>query len=669
MIYIFGDYELDLDRHELRHEGQALSIEPRVFEALAYLIEHRDQVVLKEDLFEHVWDGQFVGDSALSYCLSTVRRLIGDSGRAQRLIKTFHGRGYRFIGEVTLLEPPPAPLEPSSQTPVPTLVPRLDDTADTANTLPPASNVAERRQLTVLALRVSVASTLDVDKSFDPEDAHEVMLSLQHIYRDIIGRFEGHIAQYLSDGLVVYFGYPLAHEDDAQRAVRSAWAIMAELDRLTTSLEWEKGITLNARMGLDTGIVVMSPVDAGADAKGVATETLALGETPQVAAQLLTLAEPGAILATEATHRLTEGYFVFEALGFHDLDERSQMFAIFRVIEEQAAANRFAVALQSGLTPLVGRARELGLIIQGWTQAQAGSGQAFLLSGEGGIGKSRLVQAFKDHIAPQTCLCMTLQGSPYHANHFLYPMAVALQQHVGWQNDDRPETKFLQLEATLSAVGVDVKQTIALLASLLNLTLPARYPALNLSSEDYKQRLYETLLTWHLQEAEQQLVAIVVEDLHWMDPSTLEFLGLLIDQLPMSRMLLLSTCRPDLQPPWPVRSHLTPIILNRLDRSQVEALVTHRAEGMALPDVIVQQIVDKTDGVPLFVEELTKMVIDSGWLKAVNGRYELLVSLPSLTIPSTLQESLMARLDGLGPAKHTAQLAAVLGRTFPLALL
>ena len=680
MIYTFGDYELDLDRHELRHVGQALSIEPKVFEALTYLIEHRGQAVSKEELLEHVWAGQFVSDSASTYCVMAARRAIGDSGRAQRLIKTIHGHGYRFIGEIASPQPKAAEvapaavpsavearLEPPSSAPVEPPSPVDVTAAQNTPPLVPTSREAERRQLTVLACRVVASSTLD--ESLDPEDLHEVMFSLQNVYREIMGRFEGHIAQYLSDGLVVYFGYPSGHEDDAQRAVRSGRLIMAELDQLRATLEWDKGITLSVRVGLDSGIVVMGPVGIRAGSGGDQMETLALGETPQIAMQLLALAEPGTILTTEATYRLTEGYFSFEALGVYEFDERAQMLAVFQVMDESAARNRFAVALQSGLTPLVGRTEELSLIIQGWTQAQAGSGQAISLSGEGGIGKSRLVQAFKDHLATEACLCVTFEGSPYHSNHFLYPVVDALQRHCGWQNDDRPEAKFLKLEAALSAAGFDLKQTVPLLTSLLNLPLPARYPALNVSSEDYKPRIYETLLTWHLKQADQQPVCIIVEDLHWVDPSTLEFLGLLIDQLSMSRLLLLSTCRPELQPILPVRSPPTLIGLNRLDRAQVEELITHQAGGLPLPTAIVEQIIDKTDGVPLFVEELTKMVIESGCLKVIDGCYELLVSLPSLAIPSTLQESLMARLDRLGPAKNTAQLAAVLGRTFPFALL
>lgn len=650
MIYIFGDYELDLERRELRHMGQVLSIEPKVFEALTFFIEHRERAVSKEELLEHVWAGQFVSDSALTYCVMTVRRAIGDSGRTQRLIKTIHGHGYRFIGKIEVHQARVAEVPGETA---------LTESAPP----PPVSREAERRQLTVLVCRVEVSSTLD--ESLDPEDLHEVMSSLQDVYREVVGRFQGHIAQYLSDGLVVYFGYPLAHEDDALRAIRSGRAIMTELDRLRTSLEWDKGITLNVRMGLDTGIVVMGSVNSS----GELTETLALGEAPQIATQLLVLAEPYRMLTTEATYRLTEGYFSFEALGIHEFDERAQMLAVFQVMAENPAPNRFAVAIQFGLTPLVGREKELNLIMQNWAQAQSGSGRAMLLSGEGGIGKSRLVQAFKDYLADEACRCVTFEGSPYHSNRFLYPVINDLQRHCGWQHDDRPEANFLKLEAALSAAGFDMKQTIPLLASLLNLPLPARYPAPNFPSKDYKQRIYNTLLTWHVQEADQQPVCLIVEDLHWMDPSTLEFLGLVIDQLPMSRMLLLSTSRPEFQPAWPACPHLTSIGLDRLDHVQVVALVNHRTGGIPLPEVIVEQIVDKTDGVPLFVEELTRMVIESGWLKEADGRYELLLPLPALTIPSTLRESLMARLDRLGPAKQTAQLAAVLGRTFPFDLL
>ena len=477
----------------------------------------------------------------------------------------------------------------------------------------------------------------------------------------MIDRFEGHIAQYLGDGLLVYFGYPLAHEDDAQRAVRGGLEIVGAISEL--SLPTLLQGSLQVRIGIHTG-----PVVVGEIGRGEKREQLALGDTLNIASRLQNLAEPNTVVISSVTYHLTEGLFECRDLGLHTLKGVLTPLGVSRVLQESGVRSRFEVAVSKGLTPLVGREQEVELLLECWEQVRKGRGQVVLLCGEPGIGKSRLVQVMKERLAGESHARTESRCSPYYQNSSLYPVIDHLQRLL-FRKEDSPEEKLSKLEVTLEQYGFSLEEIVPLFASLLSLPVPDSYPPLNLTPQRQKQKTMEALLTWLLKEADRQPVLRIVEDLHWVDPSTLEYLSLLVEQVPTARIFALFTFRPDFSPPWAMRSHLTQITLYRLARKQAEVMIEKVTGGKALPAEIVHQVIAKTDGVPLFVEELTKMVLESGLLREREEKYELINPLPPLAIPTTLQDSLMARLDRLATIKGVAQLAATLGREFTYELI
>ena len=482
----------------------------------------------------------------------------------------------------------------------------------------------------------------------------------------MIARFEGHIAQYLGDGLLVYFGYPLAHEDDAQRAVRAGLGIVEALGPLNTRLTQERGVQLAVRLGVHTGLVVVGDVGGG-----TRQEQLALGETPNLAARLQGVAAPDTLVISATTLQLLGGFFACQPLGTPPLKGQAQPLAVYRVLYESMARSRLEAAGSTGWTPLVGREQEVALLLERWAQVKEGVGQVVLLSGEAGIGKSRLVQVLQEQVAaePQAWL-MPCQCSPYHQHTALYPMIDLLERvALSVEREASPPQKLRTLEGFLVQYGLPLAEAVPLLAALLSLPLTAR-----LCPRDHVARAAEAADARSppddlLRLAAQQPLLFVMEDLHWVDPSTLEFLTLLVDQGPTARILALLTFRPDFTPPWTGRSHLTQVTVPRLPRRQAVEVSHHVAHGKLLPAEVVEQIVAKTDGVPLFVEELTKMLLESGLLQEREERYVLTGPLPPLAIPTTLHDSLMARLDRLAAVKGLAQLAATLGREFSYALL
>src|SRR2546429_4490681 len=343
---------------------------------------------------------------------------------------------------------------------------------------------------------------------------------------------------------------------------------------------------------------------------------------------------------------------------------------IYQVLSESGATSRLDVAQPRGLTPLVGRESEVTLLQERWQQAKSGQGQVVLLSGDAGIGKSRLVQMLKEHVANEPHTRWECRSVPYYQNTALYPLTDLFQRTLQWQHDETPDEKFGKLEQTLRQYRLPLEETAPLFAPLLALPVPEnRYPPLNLSPQRQRQKTLETLVAILLELAERQPVLFIVEDLHWTDPSTLELLNLVLDQTPTASMLVLLTCRPHFQPAWHHRSYLTEMTLHRLSHTQVEQIVTAITNGKTLPQEVLQQIVTKTDGVPLFVEEITKAILESGQLTTINGHYALTGPFSTLAIPATLQDSLMARLDRLVTAKGVAQMGATIGRQFAYDLL
>jgi len=562
----------------------------------------------------------------------------------QRLAADEDGRVLVWIGD----EEPPA--APHTRTASPAVAP------------PPTE--AERRQLTVLFCDLVDSTALA--GQLDPEELREVVRAYQDTCAKVIARFEGHIAQYLGDGLLVYFGYPLAHEDDAQRAVRAGLGMIDAVGQLNTRLTQERGVHLAVRLGIHTGLVVVGDVGGGAR-----QEQLALGETPNVAARLQGIAVPNTLVISAATFQLLGGFFACQSLGLQCLRGLPQALEVYQVLSESTARSRLEAAGSTGLTPLVGREPEVALLRERWAQVKDSLGQVVLLSGEAGIGKSRLVQVLQAHVAAEPQAWLTpCQCSPYHQNTALYPMIDLLERiTLRFEREESPPQKLRKLEGFMVQYGLPLAETVPLFAALLSLPLGADYAPLTGSPAQQKQQTLHALLTILLRIAAQQPVLFVMEDLHWVDPSTLELLSLLADQGPTARILALFTFRPDFSSPWTGRGHLTQVTLTRLPRRQAVEMTSQVVHGKTLPTEVVEQVVAKTDGVPLFVEELTKMVLESGLLREREERYELRGPLLPLAIPATLHDSLMARLDRLATVKALAQLGATLGREFAYELL
>jgi TOMM system kinase/cyclase fusion protein len=507
-----------------------------------------------------------------------------------------------------------------------------------------------------------------LSEQLDPEDLRNVLRDYQSVCAKVIRRFEGHIARYVGDALLVYFGYPVAHEDDAQRAVRAGLGIVEAMDRLNTRLQQEMGIRLQVRLGVHTGLVVAGDMDESEQLESMAI----VGETPNIAARLQELAEPDTVVISSATYRLTEGFFDCRSLGHHSLKGISQPIEVYHILHESAARSRLDTAELTGLTPLVGREQEVGLLLDRWEQVKEGMGHVVLLGGEAGIGKSRMVQVLKEHVAQDAEAWLTeCRCSPYYQNTALYPVIDLFQRVIlQFDREDSPQEKLSKLEGFLVQYGLSVQEMVPLFATLLSIPpgdTPA-YAGVNLTPEQQKRKTFQSLLAILMEIASRQPVLFVAEDLHWADASSLELLDLIVDQGPTVPILTLLTFRPAFTSPWTGRAYLTHVTLNRLTSRQTADMLEHVA-GKALPGEILEQVVDKTDGVPLFVEELTKMVLESGLLREQEDRYELTGPLPPLAIPATLSDSLMARLDRLAAVKEVAQLGATIGREFPYELL
>jgi class 3 adenylate cyclase/predicted ATPase len=572
------------------------------------------------------------------------------------------GRGLVWNGETAVSPTTVPPVSPSAP-PGPPWAPQAGQPPQTAT--PPAIlplREAERRQLTVLFCDLVGSTALSAQ--LDPEDLREVVRAYQTTCAEVIQRFDGYIAQYLGDGLLVYFGYPQAHEDDAQRAVQASLGMLTAMQALHTCVEQDKGIRLAVRLGIHTGLVVVG--DMGGAGRH---EQLALGETPNIAARLQGLAAPDTVVMSEATAQLVQGYFVCQALGAQALKGLTQPLMVYRVLHESGAQTRLDVAETRGLTRLVGREQEVGLLVERWQHATEGMGQVVVLTGEAGIGKSRLVQVLRNQIGGPAATCIECRCSPHTQHSALYPVIAHLERALAFARHDTPADKLHKLEDALASYAVPLADLVPLFAVLFSLSPPEHSPPLTLTPQQQRQKTLEALLTWLWQETDKHPVLCIVEDLHWVDPSTLEFLNLLVDQSSTARILVLLTCRPEFTVPWPSRAHLTSLTLTRLPRPQVEHMVASVAGAKALPRDVMQQIVAKTDGIPLFVEELTKTVLESGLLREHADHYELTGPLPALAIPATLQDSLMARLDRLSTVKTVAQLGATLGRQFAYDLL
>ena len=516
---------------------------------------------------------------------------------------------------------------------------------------PTPSAQAERRQLTVMFCDL-VGSTAIAEK-LDPEDLRTVIRTFQETCVAAVKRFEGFVAKYLGDGILIYFGYPQAHEDDAERAVRAGLAIVDAL----SGVEMEQ--KLQARIGVATGLVIAGDMVG----EGVLEERAVLGETPNLAARLQALAEPNTVVIAPETHALVGETFEFVDLGRHTLKGFTEPVRAWRMIGTRATESRFDAARGTGHTGLVGRETEIALLEERWRQAKTGAGQVVLVSGEAGIGKSRITQVLRERIAEEPHLRLRYQCSPYYTNSVHYPFIAQLEHAARFDRDDDGDTKLDKLEALLSQSATGASQVVPLFAALLSLSVD-RYPPLNYSPERQKRETIAALADQMVALAEKQPVLLVFEDVHWCDATSLEALGVMIDCIPNAAVLAVVSYRPEFEPPWVDRDHTTVLALSRLSTKQGADLVAKVTGGKTLPQEVLDQIVAKTDGIPLFVEELTKTVLEAGFLKAEDDAYVLDGPLPPLAIPATLQDSLTARLDRLSSVKEIAQVGACIGREF-----
>src|SRR5712692_10597604 len=504
----------------------------------------------------------------------------------------------------------------------------------------------ERRHLTVLFSDLVGSTALAAQ--LDPEEWRAILADYHRAVGQAVERFGGYVSQYLGDGVMAFFGWPEAHDNDAERAARAGLAILDTISKLN---EQTARPELSARIGIDSGAVVVG-ASAGKNAD-------VFGDTPNIAARVQAAAEPGTVVITDATHRLVSGLFVVDQLGAQALKGIERPVQLYRLIQPSRVRGRLeAAAASRGLTPFVGREDELRLLMSRWERALDGEGQVALIIGEAGIGKSRLLQRFHEQIGGTPHTWIEARAGAFFQNTPFYPVTELLQQFLGGNGDKSAEVQLAQLEPRLELAGLKPAETIPLIATLLNLPLSDKYPPLPLSPEQRRRRLLATLVEWVLGTARAQPLVVATEDLHWADPSTLELIQLLVEQGATARLLLLYTARPEFRAQWPPRAHYMQITLSRLSARNVRTMVEEVAARRAMSDETIATVIERTGGVPLFVEELTRAVLESGGA-GLTGR----------KISVTLHDSLMARLDRLGSAKEIIQIGAVIGSEFSYELL
>jgi len=526
----------------------------------------------------------------------------------------------------------------------------ISDRDEVAEIASPAQ--AERRQLTVLFC--DMMGYTELASRLDPELLHGIVRRYEDTCAACVTRYEGYVFQRLGDGIVAFFGYPLAHEGEAERAIRAGLEIIESLAKLDVP---EAG-KLAVRIGIATGVVVVSSAEKGA-----------VGETMNLASRLQAVAQPGNIVVSEQVHRLAGGAFDYGDLGEQTLKGISYPTHAYRILGVSEAASRFDAATGERLTPLVGREQELRLLLERWALAQDGEGQVVLLSGEAGIGKSRILGVLRERLEARGAQALRFQCSPYYVNSAFWPSIDNFERALKFGRDEPPESKLDKLEALLVTHYGRPLSDVRFVASMLSIPCEARYGSISRTPQKHKDETLRTLVDLTDAAARKQPSVMLFEDLHWADPTTLEVLDLLIDRVKNVPLLILLTHRPEFQSRWAQHGHVIGLNLSKLTRAQSSAMVSKLAAGKALPGDLLEQIIAKTDGVPLFVEELTKSILESGELKEAADRYEYVGSAHTVTIPATLRDSLMARLDRFMPVKEIAQIGAAIGREFSYELI
>ena len=567
--------------------------------------------------------------------------------------------------------------ESSATRPAPTGVMPESKTADTASAVRRARQ-AERRVVSVLYCRCDLFDSAEFLEQLDSEDQHEILADYQRLCDEAVKQFGGTVVQATGRELLVCLGYPTSYEDAAQRAVLTALTIRDRVVELADRVRRQFRTLLSAWVGIHTG-----PAVAEETAAAGSTEALSLaGEARNVALHLGVAAQPNTVLITQATHRLVKGFFVCDSLGSHAIKGAAQPLELFRVVRASEVRNRIEVAETAGLTPLVGRDLELGILRDRWEKAIEGMGQFVLLIGDAGLGKSRLIRELRESAAAASASFSSLSAggaqappviewrcSPYYQNTGLYPATDFLERWLGFRREDMPAERLDKLVKHLELLDLAGPQIVPLFAGLLSIPLTRGYAPLHVSPQRLKELTQESLREWLRACSAKQPVLFIVEDLHWVDPSTLEFLGRLVEQGGDSNLLSVFTFRPEFETPWKSKAHQTELALNRLTKRQVGEMMEKKTGLGNLPANLVTQIVERTDGVPLFVEEFTQVLLESGSLSRRGDRVELSPSFDLSAIPATLQDLLLARLNRMGSAPEVAQMGAALGREFSHELL
>jgi DNA-binding winged helix-turn-helix (wHTH) protein/class 3 adenylate cyclase/tetratricopeptide (TPR) repeat protein len=649
LLYLFENCSLDSDRRELRRAGALVAVEPQVFDVLHNLIRNREHVVSKSALLADVWQGRVVSDATLSSRINSARSAVGDNGEQQRLIRTVHSKGFRFVGTVVegaevFVDAPPQEREViASGAPAAGGVSGLALAEKHAAELPPASRFgegAERRQMTVMLVGTTLLSARP-----DPEELYATMNAHYRRVRDIVGGFGGYVARHTADTLIIYFGYPQAQEDDPERAIRSA---LAMIEGPTTQLQ--------LRIGIATGLAVVGELPGDDSAR----EPSVVGEPLSLAERLHALAKSQTIVVSASTCRVAGGAFEYRELASSPVEA-------WQVLGTSAAESRFEARHAAGWSSLVGRTAELELLCNRWRQIVDGEGRVVMISGEAGIGKSHLVHALQRRLADEPHLQVRFFCSPYHRSSALFPIGSYFERAAAFQSDETVGDRLDKLSELLAPSGARAEQ-VGLIAELLGLPPLGRYRPPELTPQQRKENIFEVTLSHILALSRRQPVMVLFEDVHWIDPTSLELLTALIERAQNARILVLCTARSEFVAPWARHAHVTSLSLARLSRREGAALVGEITDGKVLPSLVINQILDRADGVPLFLEELTKTVVESGMLRDADDHYEIAGTLSPTAIPATLHDSLMARLDHV-TARTVAQMAACIGRDFDRSLL
>jgi class 3 adenylate cyclase/predicted ATPase len=524
-----------------------------------------------------------------------------------------------------------------------------------SQTEPKAQDTAERRQVTVMFSDLVGSTALSA--RMDPEDLREVISAYQKCVAETVQRFGGFVAKYMGDGVLIYFGYPQAHEDDAERAVRAGLELIAAVSALKAP------VSLQTRIGIATGLVVVGDLIGS----GAAQEQAVVGETPNLAARLQGIAEPNMVVIAESTRKLLGNLFELQDLGAKEIKGIAEPVRAWAALRPRSVEGRFEALHPAALTALVGREEELELLLRRWSKAKTGEGQVVLLSGEAGIGKSRLTAALLERLASEPHTRLRYFCSPQHTDSAFFPVIGQMERAAGFVHDDTPQAKLDKLDAVLSQTSTS-KQDSALFAEMLSLPNDGRYPVLELTSEQRRQKTLEALVSQIEALTRQNPLLMIFEDAHWVDPTTLELFGRIVGRIPTLRVLLIVTFRPEFEPPWVGRPYVTTLTINRLGERDISAMIDRVVGNKLLPANIRQDIIERTDGIPLFVEETTKAVLEASG-EGVAEQTAAAVPSSALAVPASLQASLMARLDRLGSAREVAQVGAAIGRQFSHALL